>query len=57
MNELGWLIHPDLREVKTCAQLEVSTFKDVQKLRGTGPVKDFTLDLSPIWRGLRDQEK
>jgi Uma2 family endonuclease len=52
--ELGWLIHTDLREVKTYTKIEISTFKDLAKIRGTGPVKSFTLDLRPIWQGLRD---
>lgn len=49
---LGWLIHPDLQEVKVYTQAEVVTHKQIQKLRGTGPVKGFNLNLKPIWEGL-----
>ena len=52
--ELGWLIHPDLREVKVYSGGEVVTYNEINKLRGTGPVKGFQLDLTPIWKGLRD---
>ncbi|MBV9227071.1 MAG: Uma2 family endonuclease, partial [Acidobacteriaceae bacterium] len=51
--ELGWLIHPKLREVLTYTPVEKSKLKNVDKIRGTGPVKGFVLDLRPIWRGLR----
>jgi Uma2 family endonuclease len=54
---LGWLIHPDRREVKVYTQVEVGTLTDIEKLRGTGPVKGLTLDLRPIWRGLRGERK
>ena len=50
---LGWLIHPDHREVKIYTPTGVETRTDIDKLRGTGPVKGFTLDLRPIWQGLR----
>ncbi|MBV9223061.1 MAG: Uma2 family endonuclease [Acidobacteriaceae bacterium] len=53
--ELGWLIHPDKREVKIYTALETSTLKNIDKLRGTGPINGFTLDLRPIWKGLRDE--
>lgn len=49
---LGWLIHPDLQEMKVYAQAEVVTRNQIQKLRGTGPVKGFNLDLKPIWEGM-----
>ncbi|MBV8707065.1 MAG: Uma2 family endonuclease [Acidobacteriaceae bacterium] len=51
--ELGWLIHPDLQEAKVYTQADVVTHNGVQKLRGTGPVQGFELDLKPIWEGLR----
>ena len=51
--DLGWLIHPDKREVIIYTKAETSTVNGVDKLRGTGPVKGFTLDLRPIWKGLR----
>ncbi len=50
---LGWLIHPDHREVKIYTAGDVETRTGLDKLRGTGPVKGFTLDLRPIWQGLR----
>ena len=51
---LGWLIHPERREVKIyTADNNVETRTGLDKLRGTGPVKGFTLDLRPVWRGLR----
>ena len=52
--ELGWLIHPDLREVKVYTGAEIVTHNEIKKLRGTGPVKGFELDLMPIWKGLRE---
>ena len=55
--ELGWLIHPKLREVLTYTPVEKSKLKNVDKIRGTGPVKGFVLDLRPIWRGLRPEGK
>lgn len=55
--ELGWLIHPKRREVKIYMDMQVSTVGDIEKLRGTGPVKGFTLNLEPIWRGLREPPK
>lgn len=51
--ELGWLIHPKLREVLIYTPLEKGKLKNVDKIRGAGPVKGFILDLRPIWRGLR----
>jgi Uma2 family endonuclease len=51
--ELGWLIHPDAREVKVYTKSEVVTHRDIEQLRGTGPVGGFQLDLLPIWKGLR----
>ena len=53
--ELGWLIHPDKREVKIYTASEVRTVRNAEKLSGTGPVKGFTLDLRPIWKGLRGE--
>ncbi len=55
--ELGWLIHPKRREVKIYTSTQVSTVENVEKLRGTGPVKGFVLNLEPIWRGLRETPK
>lgn len=54
--DLGWLIHPDRRQVKVYTQAEVKTLTDIDKIRGTGPIKGFTLDLRLIWRGLRGSE-
>lgn len=51
--DLGWLIHPDKREVIIYTKAETIIQANIDKLRGTGPVKDFTLDLRPIWKGLR----
>jgi Uma2 family endonuclease len=51
--ELGWLLHPDLREVKVYTKAEVVTHNEIKKLRGIGPTKGFELDLAPIWKGLR----
>jgi Uma2 family endonuclease len=51
--ELGWLIHPDKREVMIYTKTETNTLTNLDKLRGTGPVQGFTLDLRPIWEGLR----
>jgi Uma2 family endonuclease len=51
--ELGWLIHPDAREVKVYSKDKVATYNDIEELRGTGPVEGFQLDLLPIWKGLR----
>ena len=50
---LGWLVHPDHREVKIYTAADVETRTGLDKVRGTGPVKGFTLDLRPIWQGLR----
>lgn len=55
--ELGWLIHPKLREVKVYTQEDVVTFENPKKLRGTGPIKGFTLNLEPTWLGLGDEPK
>ena len=55
--ELGWLIHPKLREVKIYTKADVATLRDINKLRGMGPVKGFVLDLEPVWRGLGDEPK
>ena len=51
--ELGWLIHPDLSEVKVYAGTEIITHNEIEILRGTGSVKSFRLNLTPIWKGLR----
>jgi Uma2 family endonuclease len=53
--DLGWLIQPDKREVMIYTTAEISTVTSIDKLRGTGPVKGFTLDLRPIWKGLRQE--
>ena len=50
--ELGWLIHPDWREVMIYTQTGVRTLKDPKVVRGEGPVEGFELDLQPIWEGL-----
>ena len=50
--ELGWLIHPDWREVMIYTQTKVRTLKDPKVVRGEGSVEDFELDLQPIWEGL-----
>ncbi len=55
--ELGWLIHPKLREVKVYTQAEAATIVNPRELRGTGPVKGFVLNLDPIWLGLQDEPK
>ena len=49
---LGWLIHPDRRKVKIYTAADAETRIGLDKVRGTGPVKGFTLDLRPIWQGL-----
>ena len=51
--ELGWLIHPDLREVMVYTKTEAVTHSGIQKLRAVGPVEGFDLNLKPIWKGLR----
>ena len=51
--ELGWLIHPDLREVMVYTKAEVVTHQGIPNVRGTGPVEGFELNLKPIWKGLR----
>ena len=53
--DLAWLIHPDKREVMIYTKVDTSTVTNIDKLRGTGPVKGFTLDLRPIWKGLRQE--
>jgi Uma2 family endonuclease len=50
--ELGWLIHPDWREVMIYTQAGVRTLKAPKALRGEGSVEGFELDLQPIWEGL-----
>ncbi len=55
--ELGWLIHPKLREVKVYTQADVATIVNPSKLRGTGPVKGFVLNLELVWLGLQDETK
>jgi Uma2 family endonuclease len=50
--ELGWLIHPDLREVMVYTQAGVVTHQGITKLRGTDPVEGFELNLKPVWNGL-----
>ena len=51
--ELGWLIHPDSREVMVYTKTEVVTQQNIRKLRGTGSVEGFELNLTPSWKGLR----
>ena len=53
--DLGWLIHPDKREVMIYTKTDTSTVNSIDKLRGAGPVKGFTLDLRSIWKGLRQE--
>ncbi len=53
--DLGWLIHPDQREVKIYTSGNIETRTNIDKLRATGPMKGFTLDLRPIWKGLRQE--
>lgn len=53
--ELGWLIHPKKREVLIYTATGTSRRENADQIRGTGPVKGFTLDLRPIWRGLRQE--
>ena len=47
--ELGWLIHPDKREVMIYTQAGVRVLNAPEVLRGEGPVEGFELDLQPIW--------
>jgi Uma2 family endonuclease len=53
--DLGWLIDPDGREVKIYTSTEISIVTGVSKLRATGPVEGFTLNLRPIWLGLQNE--
>jgi Uma2 family endonuclease len=53
--DLGWLIYPDKRETMIYTKGRPSTLANTNKLRGIGPVKGFTLDLRPIWKGLRQE--
>ena len=50
--ELGWLIHPDKREVMIYTQAGVRILTAPEALHGEGAVAGFTLDLQPIWEGL-----
>jgi Uma2 family endonuclease len=52
--ELGWLMHPKLREVKIYTAVDIGTIQNPSNLRGTGPVKGFVLNLEPVWFGLQD---
>ena len=47
--ELGWLIHPDKREVMIYTQTGVRVLNAPDLLRGEGPIEGFELDLQPIW--------
>ena len=47
--ELGWLIHPDKREVMVYTQTGVRVLNKPDLLRGEGPVEGFEFDLQPIW--------
>lgn len=47
--QIGWLIHPLLREVHVYRAGGVEVLHDVPELRGEGPVDGFVLDLRTIW--------
>jgi len=53
--ELGWLIDPDARSVLIYRNGldEAQQINGADKLSGEGPVAGFTLNLKPIWQGLR----
>ena len=46
---MGWLIHPDKREVMIYTQAGVRVLDAPDVLRGEGPVESFELGLQPIW--------
>jgi Uma2 family endonuclease len=50
--ELGWLIHPDEREVRIYTQGGVRILNAPEVLHGEGSVAGFQLDLQPVWEGL-----
>ena len=50
--ELGWLIHPDKREVMIYTQSDVRILNAPEVLHGEGAVEGFKLDLQSIWEGL-----
>jgi Uma2 family endonuclease len=51
--QLAWFIDGDAETVYVYRQGQpMEKLKRIQKLAGEGPVKGFTLNLRPIWRGL-----
>jgi Uma2 family endonuclease len=53
--ELGWLINPDAQSVLIYRSgvHEAQQVDGAKKLSGEGPVAGFSLDLKPVWQGLR----
>jgi Uma2 family endonuclease len=47
--QLGWILHPPLREAHIYRPAGVQIVRNPVDLRGEGPVQGFSLDLAGIW--------
>ena len=50
--ELGWLIHPDEREVLIYRGAGEQTLSNPERVAGEGLVAGFVLEMADIWKGL-----
>lgn len=50
--ELGWLIHPDKREVLVYRRNGEQTLSNPERIAGEGVVAGFVLEMADIWKGL-----
>ena len=51
----SWLINPEQKAVTVFRPGSVQVHQDVAEVSGSGPLADFTLDLTEVWRGLDDE--